>query len=78
MIFFDIRYSTNTKMIYPFYDSFENGFVYRGTYSLYRDYYDYPCEDEEDEEEAPEDYDELELDGYSPINSFNLVKFLMR
>jgi len=67
-------------MIYPFFDEFENGFVYRGSKSLYGDYYDYPCEEEdeedEDEEEASEDYDELE--DYFPTNSFNLVKFLMR
>jgi hypothetical protein len=72
-----------TQMKYPFFDEFEKGFVYRASKSLYSDYYDYPCEEEdeedEDEEEAPEDYDDDVIEGgYYPINSFNLVGFLMR
>jgi hypothetical protein len=63
--------------MYPFYDKFDNGFVYRGTCSLYRDYYDYPYEEEEEEEDkAPEDYDDDVIEG--GYYSFNLVKFLMR
>ena len=53
-------------MSYPFYDKFDNGYVYRGTCSLYSDY-DYT--DEEEEDEDPEDYDDdiVEFcDGYRP------------
>jgi len=66
--------------MYPFYDKFDNGFVYRGTCSLYRDYYDYPYEEDEDEEEdkAPEDYDDDYIEGYRPCSSFYHFNFGMR